>query len=1849
VEGKVTDLYIQLIEYQVQSVCTLFASLKGKVWSHIRNILGRENWRQRLDNIKALETSLRDDLKDHLDAEAKDSLNAINEKSNEQLDMLRKLVNLSEAEQEKIRLELDALLGRFHKPQHQDNFEKVASRREDTGHWLFENPDYQTWKHSSSGFLWIEANPGRGKSVLAKSIVCELRGDDEITVCHGFFSGKNGTPSTALCSLLYQLFENDYDLLSQVRSAIEKKGSQLTGTFRDLWEIFDRTLDLRDPRQTTIVLDAMDECDKDHTPEATAEELFAKLLCRINKGDVRFLVTSRPIPKLQRLFQLHTSDLTRRSSSEQPLPYRVNLEDNATGLESLSRDIDGVIEAKIAELVRMRGDEIPSEQRQLLEDELKSYGSQRTYLWVKLIFQHLMTVSTPYDPSEWSQKVREFPVDIDKTYRSLLDTVPEGSQAIIRSVLETVAAAKKSLYLSELDIAVAVKYHIETHAPSIPSGKPRLRGADGFKSWLLQNCGYFLEVYKDRVYFIHQTAKDFLLLEQSSQNRSSLPGWLDKLDDQACHRTLAICCLGYLSSYPERHQREELRAFDHYAASYWAVHYGLARVRETEDLMMKLLYSFISGTRPNESFSRWTDTVRSWKDFSEDYEDTPSQGHEIEDRLFDCPSNPSSAYFAACAFALDDIALEIVTTQSLIVSERNMNGRTGLHVACQHGNARTVSVLLNELARKNKRPDGRMKGESNARRSIMTVVLNSQDNDLRTPLISAAHQGHLQVISFLLDTGCVHLNSHDNPGETALHAAYKGNHIASIRLLLDHGVDINAIDEKDWMVSAGRRLYNGEGGTVLHRAAAQGDIEALRLFLGAGADINARDAEDGTALQWAVTIGSIAAVNLLLQHGADVTLQDFAGLTALHCALIPHINPRILSLLLKQENVDVNAQDRRGLTVLHWLVRQRQPAALQEILLKKPVSVNIQDIEGKTPLHEAILVGDHEMVSLLLNPDALVDIQDDRGMTPLHIASGLGHIKIVQQLLDHGARIDTMCKAGTTALHRACLRGDHLVIKTLLQRGADVNLHDNKGETALVKAAGTGNYRILELVSASSSAKLEVKALEAAAKNGHEKMVQQLLQDGCPAGDRGTHCWSMTARLYQALQENDEILTIELAQRGASIHLRDESELTLLHQAVIHQKHQLTSFLLSEGLDVDAKDVGGNTPLHLAATSSNPELVSLLLQYGAKPGMRNNLNKTPLRTAIESHDMSVVAELHAVGAGFREDDEEQESLLLEASRLSRHMRQLYSGDLECLNPVIYGDLDEAIQSLLEILRNPNAQLRFRAKAGWIAARLLIAQQSWEQSVDIFRESVNILHALYISLPGCTDHLNREFAGVSNVAAAAALQAGRPASYALELLELGRGISHRYQACNDMRPLKQKYPASEQKLKTLQDQMSSRKTGWSAVDREQNEGQQPPLLEEEDFQELYQQFGDTVSTIRLLPEFENFLAPFTAVEFMAQSDSGPMVAINVSRYRCDAFVIMPEAIQLVPLPFLHHQDIADNVTLLQSMSKNQSTSSVKHSATGKRYDFERGIPEVRRWLGEVAVDPILEVVKKQYSTETNVPRLWWIPSGLLGLLPLHAASLKGYKKYVSDYVVSSYCPSVTALVCARKNGSPKLTMRRAVLAAMPTTPGCGALVSAEQELDGISATLPDTLAVVKLKQPRHADIVKHIQSCSIFHFAGHCKSDKENPANGCLITQDWQTQPLTIQDILGLELQAKEPAWLAYLSACSTAVNHETNIYEESVDLASAFQLSGFRHVVCSLWHVSDRYSAAAAKVVYQTMLNLDPQADEAVARGVHAAVMQLKKLGRITMPYDMVRDIAPKRSYIDVNQLFWASYIHIGP
>ncbi|WP_158632677.1 MULTISPECIES: CHAT domain-containing protein [unclassified Amycolatopsis] len=109
-----------------------------------------------------------------------------------------------------------------------------------------------------------------------------------------------------------------------------------------------------------------------------------------------------------------------------------------------------------------------------------------------------------------------------------------------------------------------------------------------------------------------------------------------------------------------------------------------------------------------------------------------------------------------------------------------------------------------------------------------------------------------------------------------------------------------------------------------------------------------------------------------------------------------------------------------------------------------------------------------------------------------------------------------------------------------------------------------------------------------------------------------------------------------------------------------------------------------------------------------------------------------------------------------------------------------------------------------------------------------------------------------------------------------------------------------------------------------------------------------------------------------------------------------------------------------------------------------------------------------------------------------------------------------------------------------------------------------------------------------------HFACHATADLETPSRGGLRLHD---DLLSVSAISRLRLADAE---LAYLSACSTAQGGVLNV-NESIHLASAFQLAGFRHVVASLWPLEDNAAGFAAQSFYDNMPSTSDADDAAVA------------------------------------------------
>lgn len=97
----------------------------------------------------------------------------------------------------------------------------------------------------------------------------------------------------------------------------------------------------------------------------------------------------------------------------------------------------------------------------------------------------------------------------------------------------------------------------------------------------------------------------------------------------------------------------------------------------------------------------------------------------------------------------------------------------------------------------------------------------------------------------------------------------------------------------------------------------------------------------------------------------------------------------------------------------------------------------------------------------------------------------------------------------------------------------------------------------------------------------------------------------------------------------------------------------------------------------------------------------------------------------------------------------------------------------------------------------------------------------------------------------------------------------------------------------------------------------------------------------------------------------------------------------------------------------------------------------------------------------------------------------------------------------------------------------------------------------------------------------------------------------------MNDIRDQKLQDNRP-FLAYLSACSTGANEVLQLVDEAVHLVSVCQLAGFRHVVGTLWVVSDMYCVEVAQHLYRNIMK-DGMTDAAVASGIHMAQRALRE------------------------------------
>lgn len=415
-----------------------------------------------------------------------------------------------------------------------------------------------------------------------------------------------------------------------------------------------------------------------------------------------------------------------------------------------------------------------------------------------------------------------------------------------------------------------------------------------------------------------------------------------------------------------------------------------------------------------------------------------------------------------------------------------------------------------------------------------------------------------------------------------------------------------------------------------------------------------------------------------------------------------------------------------------------------------------------------------------------------------------------------------------------------------------------------------------------------------------------------------------------------------------------------------------------------------------------------------------------------------------------------------------------------------------------------------------------------------------------------------------MAAAVSLKAGKDEHYALELLELGRCIiaGLLLEMRTDISLLKEQHPGLAAEFESLRDELDS-PPGKAALLGEAALRSEAALLGDAAPSwklqanrrfEADRRFNEVITKIREQSGFQNFLLPPTYHELMAAADQGPIITVNVSSYRCDAFLIEKNRIIVLPLPDLKEEELKE-----------------------KAQQRSVGSTQTLQWLWDVAAGPILDALGHQCPpSDLSPPRVCWIPTGTLSHFPIHAAGYhtKGPAKTVLDRVMSSYGSSIKALVYGRRHSVRRATEsapEHALLVAMEQTSGLAgsALPFAGEEVQMLES-LCSSLRLKPVKPPqRREDVLSHLRTCKVFHFAGHGQPDRQDPSRSCLLLEDWEESPLTVGDLRDYKIQESSP-FLGYLSACSTSANKVDRLIDEGIHLASAFQLAGFRHVIGTL-------------------------------------------------------------------------------
>lgn len=1097
IQQRIVQLYASLLDFEMKSVAYCFND--HPVVKSLKTMAGFSDWKGHREVVENQETSLSKDLARYATQEVIQHLRGLSISAEKLPDIARDLGLIAEhynsrkkdealRQQAEKQAKRNHLIGQFKTTLYEERMKFNPERVPRTCEWFRKHDKFTEWQSRANGLLLVSADPGCGKSVLARYLIEEVLPGPKTTVSYYFFKDnpEQRKLANALCALLHSILSDNGDLIDACEDMIAIAGANLYSDPIALWKIFVQVVQLgSQARQILCVLDALDECDPNEfrTLMGLLRRSWFSSPATIQEGRVKLLFTTRGHRQIVDQFSADHFGCIHLSG------------DSTEDKRQIQAEIKLVIDQRLTQLAVDK--RLTPERRDFIRRAFgQSAAKQLTYLWVKLAFE-VLERNFEDTPTAWEALITRPPATIYQAYEKLLGGVQADAAEQVKLLFNIIIAAERPLTLMEMNLAIHVRDKLGKADSEFDL---KLATDENFQGWLIQTCSFFVTVYDDGIFFLHQTAKEFLLRKEPNEPHESR--WQGSFTTREAHQRLAESCIAYLS-------------LDVFASHSFKRYVSDAFQKDEEFWDRPTIVS------PSSGYSSFFDyAVRFWPDhfhYAQDFKgavvrDIDARFDEAYFALF-ADARPFSRPWLVMALAVwgkYDLrgTYELIEPVEAGGKFQCVPSLSVAGVAALFGHFRLLqrffSLHLDEASRGDNAPSG----DEPATQGYWGEI-----PDIRhQPLFFAAATGRLECLRYILSQNG-EVDATDFAHRTPLLLAAKSRQYLAADLLIASGANVNAADENgnpvlfnmldtayelaefDWSnpdeslapeglretghkyMESLRRLvargakYDDKGrrqkdsGMLLHFTAKNNlessmfdEIKALMQKLQRQRSNLTDFAADVSQSKLLESAYKRSLVKFLVEHGEDVNYRDGYGATPLYCACVKeHLLWNALFLL--RAGADVEAETNSGYRPLQ-IASYTGNASTVAILLEHGADIAARGSGGRTPLHEA---GSVEVCQMILRALKITDTTSS--LLVMNKANASIEDEAPGGLLDTVGIIDVRDDYGQTPLHVVCSWEDDErppkvdVARLLLENGADAGAMDEKGRTplAIVSIAGRGD------------------------------------------------------------------------------------------------------------------------------------------------------------------------------------------------------------------------------------------------------------------------------------------------------------------------------------------------------------------------------------------------------------------------------------------------------------------------------------------------------------------------------------------------------------------------------------------------------------------------------------------------------------------------------------------------------------------------------------------------------------------------------------------------------------------------